>query len=149
MEANSSCLILRTFASVGYKESEEHIFISRKPFPLQNHRSLEEMLASCRAGIFETACGFFVQCLLHIIIHSELLQIGLPRCLNLPVYWGRKPHRLMMLSFTVRLVKRCFRGSCVCFINVFVKNHLSIDAVDVFDFFLTPMLPVLCLGSKI
>ena len=41
----------------------------------------------------------------------------------------------MMLSFTVRLVKRCFRGSCVCFINVFVKNHLSIDAVDVFDFF--------------
>ena len=43
----------------------------------------------------------------------------------------------MMLSFTVRLVERCFQicGSFVCFINVFVKNHLSIDAVDVFDFF--------------
>ena len=43
----------------------------------------------------------------------------------------------MMLSFTVRLVERCFQisGSCVGFINVFVKNHLSIDAVDVFDFF--------------
>ena len=41
----------------------------------------------------------------------------------------------MMLSFTVRLVERCFQicGSCVCFINVFVKNHLSINAVDVFD----------------
>ena len=47
----------------------------------------------------------------------------------------------MLLSFTVRLVERCFQisGSCVCFINpginVFVKNHLSVDAVDVFDFF--------------
>ena len=51
MEANSSCLILRTFACVGYKESEEHIFISRKPFPLQNHRSLKEMLASCRRPV--------------------------------------------------------------------------------------------------
>ena len=42
-----------------------------------------------------------------------------------------------MLSFTVRLVERCFQisGSCVCFLNVFVKNHISIDAVDVFDFF--------------
>ena len=38
----------------------------------------------------------------------------------------------MMLSF-----ERCFQicGPCVCFINVFVKNHLSINAVDVFDFF--------------
>ena len=43
----------------------------------------------------------------------------------------------MTLSFTVRLVERCFQicGSCVCFINVFVKNHLGINAVDVFDFF--------------
>ena len=39
LEANSSCLILRNFACVGYKESEEHIFktkTSRKPFPLHN-----------------------------------------------------------------------------------------------------------------
>ena len=51
MEANSSCLILRTLACVGYKESEEHIFktkTGRKPFPLQNHRSLKDILASCR-----------------------------------------------------------------------------------------------------
>ena len=51
MEANSSYLIPRNFTCVGYKESEEHIFktmTSRKPFPLQNHRSLKEILASFR-----------------------------------------------------------------------------------------------------
>ena len=34
-----------------YKESEEHIFktkTGRKPFPLQNHNSLQETLSSCR-----------------------------------------------------------------------------------------------------
>ena len=58
----------------------------------------------------------------------------------------------MMLSFTVGLVERCFQicGSCVCFINVFVKNHLSIDAVDVFDFIADIASFIsLCLGSKI
>ena len=66
MEANSSCLILRTFACVGYKESEEHIFKTKtdgKPFPLQNHRSLKDILASCRPESSKRlAASFFVQC---------------------------------------------------------------------------------------
>ena len=85
MEANSSCLILRTFACVGYKESEEHIYISKKPFSLQNHRSLKEMLASCRPEIFKRLAASLFNVYFTIIIHSELLQIGLPHCLNLPV----------------------------------------------------------------
>ena len=82
MEGNSSCLILRTFACVGYKESEEHIFISRKPFPLQNHRSLKEMLASCRPESLKRFAASLFNVYFTISIHSELLQIGLPRALS-------------------------------------------------------------------
>ena len=82
MEANSSCLIVRTFACVGYKKSEEHIFISRKPFPLQNHRSLKEILASCRPESSKRLAASLFNVYITIIIHSELLQIGLPRALS-------------------------------------------------------------------
>ena len=62
-----------------YTESEEHISktkTGRKPFPLQNHHSLQGLLTSCRSeSSVEAACSFFVQYLLHNI-HSELLQIG-------------------------------------------------------------------------
>ena len=148
MEANSSCLILRTFACVGYKESEEHIFktkTDREPFSLQNHRSLKDILASCRPESSKRlAAGFFVQCLLHNVL-SEVLQIGFLHCLNFPVYWGRKPHRLMLLSL---ILPSDYSGIIWTLLSnfwvVFYKCVCQIDCLTT-----SPTLPVLCLGSRI